>query len=772
MVRARGAAAPAFLLLLLLRSLCGADTQAGPRGEPGPDAHVPVLSKNKIKSMIKLLNHRIQVLHQKHMMHEHKLSEKQDEVLSIPVNMTDIKVSGPSVKTQLLPNGVQIDVQEMLSSNSVTTEAAQVSNTSSMLIINKLQKIFPNILLDTRTKYKKVDNEKKEEGKKKRMLFPDLEQDKNTGNNKDRLTRTNITIRFHSNDNSSQTQIDIYNLKNSRVNPEVHIVASNIIDQQNKINSVVVQDDVLQVTVNSSLDKKIQNNKKVRGKSLAKIEAGNVERNSTGSNRKKLLIADLTTNSMKQTSSHSPFSEETYPTESKPTDLPESATFPLRQLNHILQTLEDHMGVQTYNFQSVKGIHSQMSVRMLKNVLQDLQKEYKTQVPVSVSESMNSSVMESILQNLKKHKEKSESSEKENKTQTPFEGHSRSLQVSDENLEQFKATPVPEPTSVTTKANMKDAKRFEFFKEHEGIRDKKKAKAADLKGLLKHIIIACVAVTGLILAVIVLMHIFTSIFPKNKQEPVITNTYNIYKRENPTKDEAKSISEIDCKDLKRDIAVVKNQCEHSNLNQLPAHLSTEESKENGKDLEPSKKQPGHNPSSINSPSKRTDERNIILSTSTEPVKCNHSSQMPPDNCSSSEMKTCKNHRTRPRTLKTNQSCCHKPRQHCTEPKEHGYKRLRDKDITLHRKHLNHQRSYRHDKHRSKSTKCNITHSNCSLLDGCCSDSSPSDDSSSDLFISSDTTAKTHLSDISQHDGSKRTCSQHRKGSCSSDSYSD
>ncbi|XP_038262032.1 uncharacterized protein LOC119857243 isoform X2 [Dermochelys coriacea] len=613
-----------------------------------------------------------------------------------------------------------------------------------MLIINKLQKIFPNILLDTRTKYKKVDNEKKEEGKKKSMLFPDLEQDKNTGNNKDRLTRTNITIRLHSNDNSSQTQIDIYNLKNSRANPEVHIVASNIIDQQNKINSVVVQDDVLQVTINSSLDKKIQNNNKVRGKNLAKIEAGNVERNSTGSNRKQLLIADLTTNSMKQTSSPSPFSEETYPTESKATDLPESATYPLHQLNHILQTLEDHMGVQTYNFQSVKESHSQMSVRMLKNVLQDLQKEYK----------------------------KSESSEKENKTQTPFEGHSRSLQVSDENIEQFKATPVPEPTSITTKENMKDAKLFEFFKAHEGIHDKKKAKAADLKGLLKHIIIACVAVTGLILAVIVLMHIFTSIFPKNKQEPVITNTYNIYKRENPTKDETKSISEIDCKDLKKDTAVVKNQSEHSNLNQLPVRLSTEESKENGKDLKPSEKQPGHNPSSINSPSKRTDERNIILSMSTEPVKCNHSSQMPPNNCSSSEMKTCKNHRTRSRTLKTNQSCCHKPRQHCKEPKEHGYKRLWDKDIALHRKHLNHQRSSRHDKHGSKSTKCNTTHSNCSLLDGCYNDSSPSDDSSSDLFISSDTTAKTHLSEISQHDGSKCTCSQHRMGSCSSDSYSD
>ncbi|XP_038262962.1 uncharacterized protein LOC119857243 isoform X11 [Dermochelys coriacea] len=513
-----------------------------------------------------------------------------------------------------------------------------------MLIINKLQKIFPNILLDTRTKYKKVDNEKKEEGKKKSMLFPDLEQDKNTGNNKDRLTRTNITIRLHSNDNSSQTQIDIYNLKNSRANPEVHIVASNIIDQQNKINSVVVQDDVLQVTINSSLDKKIQNNNKVRGKNLAKIEAGNVERNSTGSNRKQLLIADL----------------------------PESATYPLHQLNHILQTLEDHM----------------------------------------------------------------------------------------------------EPTSITTKENMKDAKLFEFFKAHEGIHDKKKAKAADLKGLLKHIIIACVAVTGLILAVIVLMHIFTSIFPKNKQEPVITNTYNIYKRENPTKDETKSISEIDCKDLKKDTAVVKNQSEHSNLNQLPVRLSTEESKENGKDLKPSEKQPGHNPSSINSPSKRTDERNIILSMSTEPVKCNHSSQMPPNNCSSSEMKTCKNHRTRSRTLKTNQSCCHKPRQHCKEPKEHGYKRLWDKDIALHRKHLNHQRSSRHDKHGSKSTKCNTTHSNCSLLDGCYNDSSPSDDSSSDLFISSDTTAKTHLSEISQHDGSKCTCSQHRMGSCSSDSYSD
>ncbi|XP_044845187.1 uncharacterized protein LOC123350595 isoform X2 [Mauremys mutica] len=744
MVRARAAAAPASLLLLLLCSLCGGDTQAGPPGEPGPDAQGPVLSKNKIKSMIKLLNHRIQVLHQKNMMHEHKLSEKQDEVLSTPMNMTDVKVSGPSVKAQLLPSGVHIDVQEMLSSNSVTTEAAQVSNSSSMLIINKLRKIFPNILLDTQTKYKKVDNEKKEEGKKKRMLFPDLEQDKNTGNNKDRLTRTNITIRFHSNDNSSQTQIDIYNLKNSRANPEVHIIASNIIDEQNKINSVVVQDDVLQVTVNSSLDKKIQNNTKVRGKSLAKIEAGNMERNSTGSNRKKLLIADLTTNSMKKTSSHSAFSEETYPTDSKPTDLPESATYPFRQLNRILQTLEDHMGVQTYNFQGVKGNHSQVSVRMLKNVLQDLKKEYK----------------------------KSESSKKEKKTQTPFEGQSRSLQVSDENIDQFKATLVPEPTSVTTKANMKDAKRFEFFKEHEGIHDKKKAKAADLKGLLKHIIIACVAVTGLILAVIVLMHIFTSIFAKNKQEPVITNTYNIYKRENPTKDEAKSITEIDCKELKKDIAVVKNQSEHSNLNQLPLHLSTDKSKENGQDLEPSEKQPGHNTSSINSPSKRIDERNIILSTSTEPLKCNHSSQMPPDNCSSSEMETCKSHRTRPRTLKTNQSCCHKPRQHCTEPKEHGYKRLRDKDIALHRKHLNHQRSSRHDRHRSKSTKCNTTHSNCSLLDGCCHDSSPSDDSSSDVFISSDTTAKTHLSEISQHDDSKCTCSQHRMGSCSSDSYSD
>ncbi|KAM9170057.1 uncharacterized protein ACDP82_003306 isoform 5-T5 [Pangshura tecta] len=566
----------------------------------------------------------------------------------------------------------------MLSSNNVTTEAAQVSNSSSMLIINKLQKIFPNILLDTQPKYKKVDNEKKEEGKKKRMLFPDLEQDKNTGNNKDKLTRTNITIRFHSNDNSSQTQIDIYNLKNSRANPEVHIVASNIIDQQNKINSVVVQDDVLQVTVNSSLDKKIQNNTKLRGKSLARIEAGNI-RNSTGSNRKKLLIADL----------------------------PESATYPFRQLNRILQTLEDHM-------------------------------------------------------------EKSESSEKENKTQTPFEGQSRSLQVSDENIDQFKATLVPEPTSVTTKANMKDAKRFEFFKEHEGIHDKKKAKAADLKGLLKHIIIACVAVTGLILAVIVLMHIFTSIFAKNKQDPVITNTYNIYKRENPTNDEAKSITEIDCKELKKDIAVVKNQSEHSNLNQLPLHLSTDKSKENGQDLEPSEKQPGHNTSCINSPSKRIDERNIILSTSSEPLKCNNSSQMPPHNCSASEMKTCKNHRTRPRTLKTNQSCCHKPR-HRTESKEHGYKRLRDKDIALHR---NHQRSSRHDRHRSKSTKCNTTHSNCSLLDGCCHDSSPSDDSSSDVFISSDTTAKTHLSEISQHDGSKFTCSQHRMGSCSSNSYSD
>ncbi|XP_025035203.1 uncharacterized protein LOC102445872 isoform X2 [Pelodiscus sinensis] len=715
MVRARATAAPASLLLLLC-SLGGADT--GPAGEPGPDAQVPVLSKNKIKSMIKLLNHRIQVLHQKNMMHEHKLSEKQNEVLSAPVNITNVK--GSSVKTLLLPSGVQIDVQEMPSSNS---DAAHVSNTSSMLIINKLQKIFPNIFLETQTKYKQVGNEKNEEGKKKRWLYPDLEQD--TGNNKNRLTRTNITIRFHSKDNSSQTQIDIYNLKHSRANPEVHIVASNIVDQQNKINSVVVQDDVLQVTVNNSLVKKIQDNKKVRRKSFAEIEAGNVERNSTDSNRKKLLIEDV----------------------------PESATYPWRQLNHILKTLEDQMSVQRYDFQGIKGSHSQVPVRMLKNVLQDLQKEYKTQMPLSSNEIMNSSVMENILQNLKNHKEKSESRVKENKTQTPFQGHSRSLQVSDENIEQ--STPMPEPTSVRAKTNMKNAQRYEFFKEHEGIHDKKKAKAADLKGLLKHIIIACVAVTGLILAVIVFMHIFTSIFVKNKQEPVITNTYNIYKREDLTKDKAKTIPEIDCKGLKEDTTVVKNHSEHSNWNQLPVHLSTEESKKQGKDLEPSEKQPGHNPTSMNSPSKRTDEKNIIPLAS----KCKHSSQMPPANCSSSEIKTCKNHK--PRTLKTNQ-CCHKSRHCYTNPKEHGYKRLKDKDLALHRKHLNHQRSSRHDKHRSRFKKCHATHSNCSFQDGCYSNSSPSDDSSSDVY----------KSEISQHDGSKCTCSQHRMGSCSSDSYFD
>lgn len=49
-----------------------------------------------------------------------------------------------------------------------------------------------------------------------------------------------------------------------------------------------------------------------------------------------------------------------------------------------------------------------------------------------------------------------------------------------------------------------------------GIQDKKRAKAADLKELLKHIIIACVAVSGLILAVIVLVHIYNSLFVKKQ----------------------------------------------------------------------------------------------------------------------------------------------------------------------------------------------------------------------------------------------------------------
>lgn len=126
--------------------------------------------------------------------------------------------------------------------------------------------------MDTPVKHNKVKGGGSEEDGKEGALLSDLKQDKTAGNNGGRSLRTtNITIRFHSPDNSSETQIDIYNLKDSREVPEVHIVANNIINQGLKMDSVALKDNGMQVIVNSSVDKKM---KRIKGRRKASIKLG------------------------------------------------------------------------------------------------------------------------------------------------------------------------------------------------------------------------------------------------------------------------------------------------------------------------------------------------------------------------------------------------------------------------------------------------------------------------------------------------------------------
>lgn len=107
--------------------------------------------------------------------------------------------------------------------------------------------------------HNKVKSAGSEENNKGRSLIPGLKQDKNAASNGGSSVRTtNISIRFHSTDNSSKTQIDIFNLKDSRETPEVHIVTSNVINEDIKTNSVTLEDNGLQVMINSSVNKNVK----------------------------------------------------------------------------------------------------------------------------------------------------------------------------------------------------------------------------------------------------------------------------------------------------------------------------------------------------------------------------------------------------------------------------------------------------------------------------------------------------------------------------------
>ncbi|XP_061482638.1 uncharacterized protein LOC133384859 isoform X2 [Rhineura floridana] len=722
---ARDAVPVCLLLLVFLPSW---DTQTRPQGEPDPDVHTSIVQKNNLKEIIKLLDHRIQVLHQKNLMHERELSEKQDRSVTVHMNV----VKGSSVKVKATPS-------------SLTTQEIPFSNSYSILIGNKLHKISPNIFMDTPERHNKVKGAGTEEDKKKITLLPGLKQDKIAGNNGGRSVRTtNITIRFHSADNSSKTQIDIYNLKDPREVPEVHIVASNIINQGIKSDSVVLKDNGLQVIVNSSVDKNVKHILE-KGRRKALIISDHGKSTAEGSERNPSLTAltPLKANHMEEATSQPLVFE----------DSKRKAT----------SALKDESS------KSIVKQQTKTSVEELENILNDLKMEREKQESLPPSEKMQSSVMEDILQELKEHPEEADYRDDENRNMLmeSFPKESQPVEVSDEPpMNELEASPVPYLRTEVTNEDMKDAKRFEFFEKYEDIQGKKRAKAADLKELLKHIIIACVAVTGLILAVIVLVHIYTSLFVK-KQEPDKTNA-DVCKKDEPDKNEVMPAEkkgsqqsedtinneETGSQQLEDNTADIGNQNNNNVSSPPPIFPSTDCDKvPKPLDIQPIKTR-----WSPNSPSGETD---LLLPA--EPL--GHS----PDNCFPSyNSGTCKNLKIQSRTFKTNCNSCNSPENY-SKPKDHDYKRCQTKDIAHYRTKSIYQRL---SEHRPKSTEPKRWHKNGSSKQQSYSSSSWVGDPSSNFSIGLDTNENIKESGLSQHDGSECACFQHIKGSSSTDSYSD
>ncbi|XP_042313636.1 uncharacterized protein LOC121925492 isoform X2 [Sceloporus undulatus] len=397
--------------------------------------------------------------------------------LEAPLGLSDDEPQpGSSIKEQSTPS-------------SPTAQDVPLSSSYSLLLVGNKLKISPN--MDPPESHNKVKGAGTEDDRKKRSVLSDLKQDNSAGNNDGKSVRTtNITLRIHSTDNTSQTQIDIYNFKESSEVPEVHIVASSIIKQGIKIDSVVLKDSGLQVIVNSSVDKRVKHiPAKGRRKSLIKCDHGITGKNTPES-----------------TTENSPVT--------------------------VLSTQED-------NSQSIDE-ELEMPEKEIENILETLKEENS-----NPNDNLESSLMDSILQELKKHSEESVSTE-ENFTMTTesssSESFTKEFSVEPELSQSPKPTPLPNLRVNEVNEDIKDAKRFEFFEKYEGIQDKKRAKTEDLKDLMKHIIIACVAVIGLILTVIVLVHIYNSLFVKKQQDPGVTNA-TVYKEDGTDKTEITEVEE-------------------------------------------------------------------------------------------------------------------------------------------------------------------------------------------------------------------------------------
>ncbi|CAI5771934.1 Hypothetical predicted protein [Podarcis lilfordi] len=707
---ARGAV-PACLLVLLA-SLPSWNTQIRPQGEPGPDVNSSINSKNNLKEIIKLLDHRIQVLHQKNLMHEHEPSEKHDRSLTVHLNV----VKGSSVKVKATPS-------------SLTTQEIPFPNSYTVLIGYKLHKISPNILVDTPVRPNKVKGAGTEE---EITLLPGLKQDNNAGNNAGRSVRaTNITVRFLSADNSSRTEIDIYNLKDPREVPEIHVVASNIMNQGIKTDTVVLKGNGLQVVVNSSVD----NNAKhipEKGRRTALILPDHGKTTADGSKR------------------DHPFTVK----------------------------------------QETPSTNEKLQSSVMEDILQDLQ-EHLVRRP-STSDSEEPMLMDNIYSSneLEDPEEAGYSEENHNMMTAPVPEEADFLPFTDE--PPLEAISVPNLVTEVANEHMNSAQRYEFFEKYEGIQGKRKAKAADLKDLLKHIIIACVAVTGLILTVIVVVHIYTSLFVKKEQEPDKTNAdkkggpdknevtsaektrsqqphYNVgiegaqnkqpyYNAgvggtQNQQLEYAVNIVETGSQQLE-DSAVGTDNQNNNNLSSPPEMFSSTDCDYIRKplDLHPVK--------AMLSPSSPPEDTGLLLPV--EPSRHSAHNSLPSYNSS-----TCKNLKVQPRTFRTNHSSYNSPGNY-GKSKDHDYKRLQAKDTACYKTKPIYQRPSRH---RPKSTEPKRGHKKVSAKQHSYSSSSWVEDPSSNVSAALDPNKNSKESRLSQDDDSDCACFQHIKGSSSTDSYS-
>ncbi|XP_060129353.1 uncharacterized protein LOC118085752 [Zootoca vivipara] len=749
------------------------------------DVNTSISSKNKLKEIIKLLDHRIQVLHQKNLMHEHEPSEKQDRSLTVHMSV----VKGSSVKVKATPS-------------SLTTQEIPFSNSYTVLIGYKLHKISPNILVDTPVRPNNVKGAGTEEDI---TLLPALKQDKDAGNNGGRsLRKANITVRFLSADNSSRTEIDIYNLNDPREVPEVHVIASNIMNQGIKTDTVVLKGNGLQVVVNSSVD----NNAKhipEKGRRTALIVPVHGKTTADGSKR------------------------------NHPFTVPESLAYQLLLLIQPLPPLKTTSALKDEGSQSIMTTKIETSVEELENILTDLKMErgmyflpsiilknfilklkisraliklYLKQETPSTNEKLQSSVMEDILQELQDHlaevrrpstsdreepmlmdniyssneledpEEAGYSEENHNMLTEPIPEETDFPPFPDEPplIPALEASSVPNLVTEVTNEHMNDAQRYEFFEKYEGIHGRKKSKAADLKDLLKHIIIACVAVTCLILTVIVVVHIYTSLFVKKEQEPDKTNAD---KKGGPDNNEVTSaektrsqqphynvgIEGAQNQQLEYAVNIAKTgsqQPEDSTVgidNQNNNNLSSPPEMFSSTDTDYIKKPLDLHPD-ILSPSSPPEDTGLLLPV--EPSRHTAHNSLPSYNSSTS-----KNLKVQPRTFRIHHSSYNSLGNY-GKSKDHDYKRLQAKDTVCYKTKPICQRPSRH---RPKSTEPKRGHKKVSAKQHSYSSSSWVGDPSSNVPAALDTNKNSKESRLSQDDDSDCACFQHIKGSSSTDSYS-